>query len=287
MEIGYIYVMKMDSFYKIGKTKDKKRFGEYTRLPIEPEYLIVSKVYDYHNLEKQLHTIYKSKKTRDNCEWYVLSDNDIDEIRQFIKKYEIIDDKNPFYMVNFDFKNGISVSEIDYNLSICKRKLYTDEYHCINCGGNDLYLKMRTNKNGADHLVCKKCNKFVGYANENIKKYYTPEYCGGYKYNKGEIEIYSFYTIKNTRKNFYNYIHFEDSEINTVREYKSNNKQEDRLYDRYYVGYGNNIEKMLLNIVNHISVKIDESYNIISDCRKNIGVMNNFNKDIFEYIGNY
>lgn len=44
---------------------------------------------------------------------------------------------------------------------------------------------------------------------------------------------------------------------------------------------------MLLNIVNHISVKIDESYNIISDCRKNIGVMNNFNKDIFEYIGNY
>ncbi len=279
MEIGYIYVMKMDNYYKIGKTKNKKRLGEYTKLPTQPEYPILIKVSDFHDLERKLHTNYIDKRTRNNCEWYILTENDIEEIRMFLKKYEIIEEKNDkeefFYRIAFDYKNGLSVDNINFHVSICQRKLYTDEYHCSHCGGNDLYLKRREKKNGADTLTCKKCDRFVRFANDEIRQYYTPEYCGGYKYEGGEIETYKYYTVKNGFRGCYSDLYFEDSDINFVHDDKFNNK---------YIGYGKDIKAMVLKIVYYISLKIDENYNAIKEYRNDIEKLNGLSKELVEYV---
>jgi hypothetical protein len=50
---GFVYVMKNCGYYKIGMTQNaKSRFGEYARLPEEPEYIILEKVKDCKNVEK-------------------------------------------------------------------------------------------------------------------------------------------------------------------------------------------------------------------------------------------
>lgn len=279
MEIGYIYVMKMDNYYKIGKTKNKKRLGEYTKLPIQPEYPILIKVYNFHDLERKLHINYIDKRTRNNCEWYMLCENDIEEILTFLKKYEVIEESSDkeevFYRVMFDYENGLSVDSINFNLSICQRKLHTDKYHCSHCGGNNLYLKKRIKKNGADTLVCKKCNRFVRWATDDIRKYYTPEYCGEYKYKDGEIETYKYYTVRNGFRGCYSDLYFEDSDINFVHDDKLNKK---------YIGYGDDIKAMVLKIISYISLRIDENYNAIKDYRNNIEKMNAFSKELVEYV---
>ena len=52
-EKGYIYIIKLGEYYKIGKSKNfRKRIGEYTQLYATPEIIIVEWVRDYHNFEK-------------------------------------------------------------------------------------------------------------------------------------------------------------------------------------------------------------------------------------------
>jgi hypothetical protein len=83
---GVLYVMKNCGYYKIGSTKHpKSRLGEYTKLPEEPEYIIIEKVKDCRNLEQSLHDMFASKRARNGkCEWYILSQNDIEKIRKIV-----------------------------------------------------------------------------------------------------------------------------------------------------------------------------------------------------------
>ena len=71
-EKGYIYIIKLGEYYKIGKSKNfRKRMGEYTQLYATPEIIIVEWVRDYHNFEKRLHRRFKKKNVRG--EWFKLS----------------------------------------------------------------------------------------------------------------------------------------------------------------------------------------------------------------------
>ena len=90
-EDGIIYVMKNCGYYKIGKAKiGSTRFGEYTKLPEEPEYIIKQTVSNYGKVEIALHERYREKRLRDgNCEWFDLTDKDLDEIKEFIYKYSV------------------------------------------------------------------------------------------------------------------------------------------------------------------------------------------------------
>lgn len=90
-ESGIIYVMKNCGYYKIGKAKiGSSRFGEYTKLPEEPEYIIKRIVSNYHKVEIALHERYKEKRLRDGtCEWFDLSDQDLTEIKKFVCKYAV------------------------------------------------------------------------------------------------------------------------------------------------------------------------------------------------------
>lgn len=88
---GYIYVMKNCGYYKIGKAQiGSSRFGEYTKLPEEPEYVIKTIVGNYHKVEAALHERYKDKRLRDGgCEWFELEDSDIEEIKDFVSQYAV------------------------------------------------------------------------------------------------------------------------------------------------------------------------------------------------------
>ena len=90
-ENGIIYVMKNCGYYKIGKAKiGSSRFGEYTKLPEEPEYIIKRIVSNYGKVEIALHERYKKKRLRDGgCEWFNLSEQDLMEIKKFVCKYAV------------------------------------------------------------------------------------------------------------------------------------------------------------------------------------------------------
>lgn len=98
-EQGFIYVIKIDNYYKIGKSKNiKRRFGEYTRLFKEPELVICEYVNNYDEVEIELHEIFGEKRTRG--EWFMLSKNDIKRIKSILredkaeeKSFLIINDK--------------------------------------------------------------------------------------------------------------------------------------------------------------------------------------------------
>ena len=82
---GYIYVIKMDNYYKIGKTKNpKERFGEYTLLPKEPTIICCECVSFYSKVETDLHKKYKEKALRG--EWFALDEKDVEEIKQILSK---------------------------------------------------------------------------------------------------------------------------------------------------------------------------------------------------------
>ena len=90
-EIGIVYIMKNCGYYKIGKAKlGSSRFGEYTKLPEVPEYIIKAKVKNYSNVELALHKRYEKQRLRDGqCEWFDLTDEHLQEIKEFVDKYVV------------------------------------------------------------------------------------------------------------------------------------------------------------------------------------------------------
>ena len=85
---GYIYLIKVLDFYKIGRTSSPEtRLGEYTKLMTEPQIIICSKVKNQFLLEKSLHDLYKDKNTRG--EWYNLTETDVNYIKNIIKKESV------------------------------------------------------------------------------------------------------------------------------------------------------------------------------------------------------
>lgn len=87
---GFIYVMKNCGYYKIGKSIDCHRLGEYTKLPEDPEYVIIEYVHFMDEIEKLIHKSFASKRKRGgSCEWFELTDEDIQKIRNFLKRYTI------------------------------------------------------------------------------------------------------------------------------------------------------------------------------------------------------
>lgn len=98
---GYIYVMKCMGYYKIGKSKDCRRLGEYTKLPEEPEYVMIEYVSNMDLLERFLHDLYASKRLREgSCEWFNLSDDDLITIRESLKPHIVIDTGKSAYIAS-------------------------------------------------------------------------------------------------------------------------------------------------------------------------------------------
>lgn len=78
---GYIYIIKSNNIYKIGRAKNTKyRFNAYrAENPFEIEVVFKKQVDDYIKKETELLRIFKEKNIRG--EWFSLSSSDIDFIK--------------------------------------------------------------------------------------------------------------------------------------------------------------------------------------------------------------
>jgi len=88
--MGYIYIIKNNDQYKIGKTIDfANRYKTYQRTenPYPYETILCENVFDYSNLEKQLHKQFADKNTRG--EWFALSREEVDEVKAIINSNKI------------------------------------------------------------------------------------------------------------------------------------------------------------------------------------------------------
>lgn len=87
---GYIYIMLHQGYYKIGKSVDCMRLGEYTKLAEEPEYVYVIYVNDMNSMENKLHKKFKRKRCREGkCEWFKLNSDDLKVAYEELKKEEV------------------------------------------------------------------------------------------------------------------------------------------------------------------------------------------------------
>lgn len=87
---GYIYVMLHQGYFKIGKSYDCTRLGEYTRLAEEPEYVVVEYVNDMDKIESMLHEMFADKRCRDgSCEWFALDTADISQIKSIVNSNKV------------------------------------------------------------------------------------------------------------------------------------------------------------------------------------------------------
>ncbi|MCG6146630.1 GIY-YIG nuclease family protein [Leptospira bandrabouensis] len=84
---GFIYILKSEFGYKIGKTKKpKERHAHFTvKLPFNFEKVFEIEVIGYHQREKDLHDLYNVKRI--NGEWFNLTESDLIKIKEFLFKY--------------------------------------------------------------------------------------------------------------------------------------------------------------------------------------------------------
>lgn len=147
-EQGYIYVIKVLDYYKIGKTQNpNNRFGEYTKLMKEPEVVILKKVSNYNNVEVELHKMFSHKHTRG--EWYELNDNDIEIIQWYLNYFD--NSMIPFLLsiplsdllksqIQYEYNDVIEIREQNSDLYIILRTGKTLQtripiYHNVNYNG--------------------------------------------------------------------------------------------------------------------------------------------------------
>lgn len=79
---GYIYVIKSDYGYKIGKTKSLKNRSQLfsVKLPFDFDMVFTFFTSDYSSLESALHNMFKHKRT--NGEWFNLDTGDLSDIEK-------------------------------------------------------------------------------------------------------------------------------------------------------------------------------------------------------------
>lgn len=96
-EDGFLYIMKNCGHYKIGISNNCYRLGEYTKLPEQPEYALIGYFKGYRKREQFLQKKYAKERLRDGqCEWFDLSDSQLYDIVEYLKKYHIECDFNNY-----------------------------------------------------------------------------------------------------------------------------------------------------------------------------------------------
>ena len=87
----FVYLMynKSNAYYKIGRTKNKSslEYREKTLQAQEPEVYTIDVWIVSENFEKKLHSKFSNKRKRG--EWFELSNNDIIELKRFMKNFSV------------------------------------------------------------------------------------------------------------------------------------------------------------------------------------------------------
>lgn len=137
MNIGYIYILKSQYGYKIGKTISvPNRVYIFTiKLPFEVSVVYTARVYQYNNVEKALHEMYKDKNIRG--EWFNLTDGDVDEIKKVceekkVKKDMYVNLKSMKSKIDprsyLKIKTDLNRYEFELMVSACRSIKYDSEF---------------------------------------------------------------------------------------------------------------------------------------------------------------
>jgi len=88
-EVGYVYYLKSERGWKIGKTKNlnnRRKIFE-VKIPFEFEIIFFTKSVSYNTLEKELHTLLSEKNIEG--EWFDLDNDDFVKIRHFLLEKDL------------------------------------------------------------------------------------------------------------------------------------------------------------------------------------------------------
>jgi len=85
---GFIYLVKSENLYKIGRTKyPRRRIDKYrTENPHIIESVLLSKISDYIEVEKEILRLMSDKKH--HGEWFNFSSTDVDQVASFLLQKE-------------------------------------------------------------------------------------------------------------------------------------------------------------------------------------------------------
>lgn len=88
MNKGYIYIIEIDGYFKIGRTKDiKKRLVSIkTSNANKEKVVLLLEVPYYKSAEKLLH--FKFRRKRIKGEWFSLTKEDIEDIRNILINFK-------------------------------------------------------------------------------------------------------------------------------------------------------------------------------------------------------
>jgi hypothetical protein len=149
MNRGYIYIIKSDFGWKIGKATDfESRFSSIqTSSPVK---LILERVFsvnDFDNAEKNLHKLFKEKHIRG--EWFNLDIKDLDHIKNYLKynNYLIMEVGLKTKRLNY-IKKDYSHKSVEEISSLAEIALQTEinNLKTENQRLNDAYSRLELNK---------------------------------------------------------------------------------------------------------------------------------------------
>lgn len=165
-ENGYVYVIKVLNYYKIGKTVNpKQRFYEYSRLMEFPEIIFCTFVEDFSKVESKLHKLFKEKCTRG--EWFHLENSDLEFIHHVLEKYRVYDDKVlsleeiiKIHEKREEFINNINNDKYKYKYKKKNNKFKIKKKQETNKVANKKILKNENNSiNKKEEEIIKKHNE--------------------------------------------------------------------------------------------------------------------------------
>jgi len=104
---GYIYIIKMDNKYKIGRTIniEKRMMGFKCHSIRNYKLILFYYVYNYILVETEIHKLYKNKKIRN--EWFNLNENEIIEIKNYLETRKLENNQK----IKGDEKLSVSLKE--------------------------------------------------------------------------------------------------------------------------------------------------------------------------------
>lgn len=86
--IGYVYLVKLDKYYKVGiSVTPETRLKEFTLLPYPLEEVFIVRVGNYKQVEEDLHKIFDKRRIRG--EWFDLTDEDVSFIGNYLEERKI------------------------------------------------------------------------------------------------------------------------------------------------------------------------------------------------------
>jgi hypothetical protein len=85
---GYIYIIKMEKYYKIGLSRSiAVRLNSFKSLPEKIEILALEQVVDDRSVESELHKMFVKKRT--NGEWFILDEDEIQSAITYLQSRKV------------------------------------------------------------------------------------------------------------------------------------------------------------------------------------------------------